>query len=304
MPQKKNIMSGLPNAARIEDYFMGKTAATYDRVKRQYMIWESITQRVLQQAGLQKGMHCLEFGSGAGSVMRLMGRIVGNEGSVTGIDSDLELGNYAVDILNGQGITQYDFIHGSIEEFKTMPGGPYDFIFARFLLTRVENPEEALRKLFHSLKPGGVLLIQDYDFNTFHFSEPVRDIDVHFRELMMDALKSSGKDPVMGIRLSDYFKKALGKEADQTDASGVISTATEAISMMCSVYENMLPLLKKFGLADDDNFTSFCELTDAILPEVKEVTAFWPLLGSAWIRRMITPGYFKEAIIHERFGEL
>jgi ubiquinone/menaquinone biosynthesis C-methylase UbiE len=209
-----------------------------------------------------------------------------------------------VDILNRQGTAQYNFVGGAIEDFETMPGAPYDFIFARFLLTRVEEPEVALRKLFYSLKPGGVLLIQDYDFNTFHFSEPVRDIDIHFRELMIDTLKSSGKDPVMGIRLSDYFKKALGKEADQSDASGVISSAAEAISMMRSVYENMLPLLKKFDLADEDNFESFCDLTNVIFPEVKEVTAFWPLLGSAWIRRMITPNYFKEAIIHERFGEL
>jgi len=294
-------MSVLVNAAGIDEYIMGKTAATYDRLNRQNSIWESITQRILLQAGLQKGMRCLELGSGTGSIMRLMGNIVGNEGSVTGFDTDGELGTYAVDLLNSRGNVKYYFEQGSIEDFDVLPGSPYDFIFARFLLTRVEQPEDALRKMFNSLKPGGVLLLQDYDFSTFHFSEPVKDLDSYFRDLMIDALKRSGKDPVMGIKLSDYFKKALGKEADQTDASGVISTAAEALAMMRSVYENMLPLFKKLDLADEDSYTSFCELADAILPDIKETTAFWPLLGSAWMRRMITPGYFKNVVVHERY---
>ncbi len=297
-------MSLLVREAGVDEYIMGRTAATYDRLNRQDRIWEPITKRIMLQAGLQKGMRCLVVGSGAGSAMRLIGGITGSEGSVTGFDTDRELGNYAVDILNSRGTGQYYFEHGDIEETDSLPGSPYDFVYARFLLTRLGQTEEVMRKMFHSLKPGGILLLQDYDFSTLHFSESVKDIDVHFRELMIDALKGIGRDPVVGIRLSEYFKKALGKDADQTDASGVISPAAEALKMMRSVYETMMPVMKKLDMADEDNFISFCELADTILPEVKEVTAFWPLLGSAWIRRMITPDFFKEVIIHERYKNL
>lgn len=106
------------NATVTDEYILGRTAREYERLNRQSKVWEPITLRVLSQAGLKKGMHCLDVGCGTGAVMRLIGDVAGGEGSVTGFDMDESLGNYSVKMLNENGNSHYFFIPGNIEEIE------------------------------------------------------------------------------------------------------------------------------------------------------------------------------------------
>ncbi len=267
------------------EYIMGRTAAEYERLNRQAKIWEPITRRILMEAGLQKGMRCLDVGCGTGAVMKLMGNITGKEGTVTGFDADESLGNYAVDILNKDGDMQYSFEQGNIEESDVLPGIAYDFVYSRFFLLHLYKPEIAIKKMYDALKPGGILLLQDYDFSTLHFSKPVNEVDGYFRQLMLDTFSGIGKDPLIGIRLSYYINKAIGKEADATDASSVITPAATTIAMMRSVLENMLPAMKKLGVANENDLVRFVKSCEEFLLQEKDVSALWPLLGSAWVTK-------------------
>jgi ubiquinone/menaquinone biosynthesis C-methylase UbiE len=67
---------------------MGRTSQEYQRLIRQAGVWGPATARVLGQAGVGPGMHCLDVGSGPGEVMRLLAELVGPSGQVTGLDSD------------------------------------------------------------------------------------------------------------------------------------------------------------------------------------------------------------------------
>ena len=42
----------------------------------------------LERTGIRAGWRCLELGAGAGSIMKWMGSVVGNSGSVVGVDKN------------------------------------------------------------------------------------------------------------------------------------------------------------------------------------------------------------------------
>ena len=284
-----------------KEYILGRTQSEYQRLNVQSKVWENTTSRMLIDAGLQRGMHCLDAGCGTGAVSELIGKVVGKTGSVRGFDLDEGLGNYSYNILNSKGTSNYFFERGNIDEIEKFEGAPFDFIYCRFLLIHLTNPIEAIKKMYKALKPGGTLLLQDYDFSTLHFSDDALQIDQYFRELLMNAFTMMNKDPRIGIRLGELIERATEKKAVGQESSGIITSAKDAISMMRSAFENMLPVLKKMELVNEEEINWFNKETVRVAAEFPYVTSFWPVLGSAWIKKIIDPAYFKENIIHKRF---
>ena len=56
---------------------------------------EEATRQTLTRAGISTGQRCLDVGCGTGSVMRIMGEMVGPVGLVLGLDVDERIGNTA-----------------------------------------------------------------------------------------------------------------------------------------------------------------------------------------------------------------
>ena len=107
---------------------------------------------MLEQLAPQKGDKVLDIGSGSGWTTALLCYIVGEEGSVTGLDR--------VDALVGQGrenLSQFNFDSlcriESAGEKLGMPGEKFDRILVS--ASADEIPEE----LFSQLKIGGILVI-------------------------------------------------------------------------------------------------------------------------------------------------
>jgi ubiquinone/menaquinone biosynthesis C-methylase UbiE len=79
------------------DELMGRTPEEYQRLRRQAKVWEPATMRVLREAGLRKGMSCLDVGCGPGEVMRLMGELVGHIGEPDGTDNPLTISHRSLE---------------------------------------------------------------------------------------------------------------------------------------------------------------------------------------------------------------
>src|SRR4029453_9150934 len=67
------------------DYVLGHSEAELQRLEEQARFFGDLTALVFREAGLRKGMHVLDIGSGAGDVALLAGRFVGSRGSVLGV---------------------------------------------------------------------------------------------------------------------------------------------------------------------------------------------------------------------------
>jgi ubiquinone/menaquinone biosynthesis C-methylase UbiE len=71
-----------------EGYVLGNQDSEIARLEIQATLFEPLTRQTLLNAGLKKGMRCIDIGCGSGSVTRLMANMVGKTGRVVGIDID------------------------------------------------------------------------------------------------------------------------------------------------------------------------------------------------------------------------
>lgn len=149
-------------------YLMGRTSAEYQRLRTQAVAWEPSTIRALESIGLSEGMNCLDAGSGPGEVMRLLGKRVGPTGHVTGVDVDATIGEESLNMLKATVGNQFSFQVLDLETATDFPKALYDLVYARLTIIHMKDPVVALRRLWHVVKPGGFLLIQDYEMSYTH----------------------------------------------------------------------------------------------------------------------------------------
>jgi len=115
---------------------------------------------------LEKGMLVLDVGCGTGSISNDIANIVGNSGSVVGID------NTAIFIESGKKTykeTQnLELIHTDLFDFETTE--KFDLITSARTLQWLSNPKDALFKMKSLLKPNGSISILDYNHNSLEWN--------------------------------------------------------------------------------------------------------------------------------------
>lgn len=111
------------------------------------------SEAVFPSLPVQKGDVVLDVGCGFGDTAIKLARIVGDEGSVVGIDCCDAFLDYARQDAKTQGIKNIRFERGDAE--IALPKNEYDFVFARFGTMFFSNPVAAMRNMRLALKPGG-----------------------------------------------------------------------------------------------------------------------------------------------------
>ncbi|WP_067541379.1 class I SAM-dependent methyltransferase [Nocardia crassostreae] len=104
---------------------------------------------VLRTLGIRPEWRCWDIGSGAGHIANWM--------SATGASV------LATDLHTGR-IRVPDTVDVAVHDVRTDPlPGRFDLIHARLLFMRLPEPERVVARLVPALKPGGVLMISDWD---------------------------------------------------------------------------------------------------------------------------------------------
>ena len=161
------------------------------------VMWPS-TLNLLQRAGLRVGMRCLDIGCGGGDVSCELARFVAPSGSVVGMDiDDVKIG-IAREEAAALDIPNLEFRACNLSE--TEPEAEFDFVYARFLLTHLTDPDAMLAKIRSALFPGGTLVVADIDFRGY-FSYPESPALARYVALYTEAVKRRGGDPNIGPRL-------------------------------------------------------------------------------------------------------
>lgn len=108
---------------------------------------------------LQTGMHVLDVGCGTGAITKDIANAVGKTGKVIGID------NTETFITSGRethaAVPNMELRH--VDLFDYEPDQPFDLIVSARVLQWLNNPKEALTKMYSLLKPGGIVSILDYN---------------------------------------------------------------------------------------------------------------------------------------------
>src|SRR5690606_19284255 len=105
-------------------------------------------------AGIKPGDDVLDLGSGAGNDCFVARPLVGETGSVTGIDFSEEMLIRANKNLQKTGFTNVSFIQGDIESMP-FPDAKFDVVISNCVLNLVPDKQKAFAEIFRVLKPGG-----------------------------------------------------------------------------------------------------------------------------------------------------
>jgi arsenite methyltransferase len=113
-----------------------------------------------QYAGINKGDHVLDLGSGAGNDCFVARTLTGDEGRVTGIDFTDAMIEKANVNLQKTGFSNIQFIKGDIEEMP-LSDNTFDVVISNCVLNLVPDKEKAFNEIYRVLRPGGHFCISD-----------------------------------------------------------------------------------------------------------------------------------------------
>jgi precorrin-6B methylase 2 len=147
----------------------------------------------LERAEIAAGWRCLELGAGAGSIMKWMGGVVGDRGSVIGIDKNANhlrgLSEPPLQIIEG------DFLEVPLDE-------AFDLAHCRYVLIHNRASDAILRKLCNVLKPGGFLVVEEPDFTSAKLlSHNADDAQQRLNNAVCRMFEQMGLDPAYGLGL-------------------------------------------------------------------------------------------------------
>ena len=119
-------------------------------------VWDPISHVSLREAAVQPGWRCLEVGGGGGSIVRWLCNAVGPEGEVVTVDLDTRFLT-AIEAPNLE-VIEADIVTDGL------PAGPFDFVHTRAVLMHIPARDRLLPELVSRLRPGGKLLLEEFDF--------------------------------------------------------------------------------------------------------------------------------------------
>lgn len=191
---------------KLESYIIRGGMEGRERLRLVARMMRPLTLPLLQRAGLQPGMSCLDAGCGGGEVSLELARAVGPEGCVLGVDLDevkLEAGRAEAAIA---GLSNVEFLAADVVA-AALPRPGFDLAYARFLLTHLREPGQALCRLADLLAPGGLLVVEDIDYRG-HFIHPPSAAFAAYVDLYRRTAQARGGDHDIGPRLPGLLEEA------------------------------------------------------------------------------------------------
>jgi ubiquinone/menaquinone biosynthesis C-methylase UbiE len=117
---------------------------------------------IVSALGIAPGMAVADVGAGTGLFTRLFAAKVGKAGRVFAVDiSSRFLDHIAADAKTA-GHTQITIVH-STQVSSNLPRDSVDLAFLCDVYHHLENPEKTLSSIHQALRPGGKLVVIDFD---------------------------------------------------------------------------------------------------------------------------------------------
>lgn len=125
---------------------------------------EVFTQRenVIRALSLRPGMAVADVGAGTGFYTRLFADKVGKEGAVYAVDISASFLKHIAEESKKQGQSQVKTVLGA-QDTTNLPKASVDLVFICDTYHHFEKPGVVLASIHQALKPGGMLVVIDFD---------------------------------------------------------------------------------------------------------------------------------------------
>jgi SAM-dependent methyltransferase len=126
---------------------------------------------------LEQGERVLDLGAGAGTDSLVAARMVGPEGSVTGVDMTPEMLARARLAADELGVTNVQFVEAEAESLP-FPDASFDVVISNGVIDLIPDKDAVFAELGRVLEPGGRIQIADVTIQNPVSEEGRRDIDL------------------------------------------------------------------------------------------------------------------------------
>ncbi|HEY9305740.1 MAG TPA: methyltransferase domain-containing protein [Mycobacterium sp.] len=204
-------------------------------------LWDPGSQRLLDGLGLGSGWRCLEVGAGGGS---LVGWMAARGASVLAIDIDTRF----VESLAG------DAVEVRQVDLRTdeLPQGEFDLVHARLVLEHLTERRQILDRLAAALRPGGWMVIEDYDWTGFGFE----DDDPRFQRVanaIIAFMQQAGFEPRYGRRLVSEMAAAGLADVRGEGRALIIDSRATGFDFFRLSFESVRDAVVDAGLLSPDD---------------------------------------------------
>ena len=198
-------MAGKADDGRAHEYELGHSDRELKRLRLQAQLVDPITRQFFHDAGLERGMRVLDVGSGGGDTALLAAELVGDGGEVLGVDTSPVAVAAAQDRTKALGKRNISFRQGDPAAVEI--AGKFDAVVGRYVLMFNPDPAAMLRSLARRLRPGGVIVFHETDWNGVR-SAPLVPIYDQCHDWIVRTFKKLGTNPYMGHHLHAAFVRA------------------------------------------------------------------------------------------------
>ncbi len=212
----KTMQANGVQAAQAAEYVFDNVSknagAQYRELSR---VYDKNTIRHIEQRGIDKGWSCLEVGGGGGSIASWLCARVGVRGRVLATDLDPRF----LQELS------YENLEVRRHDIRTegLPKGEFDLARVRLVLIHLPDREVALRRIIDALKPGGWIVVEEFDALTFLPDPAVSpgEVNMRVRQAFVETLTARGVDLHCGRLLAHELK-----------ANGLVQIGVEATASL------------------------------------------------------------------------
>jgi ubiquinone/menaquinone biosynthesis C-methylase UbiE len=131
---------------------------TGQRFRSLEALYDPRTERFLEATGVGSGWQCLEVGAGSGSIATWLAERVGPSGHVLVTDIDARY----LETLTASARPNVEVRNHDVGT-DPLPDAAFDLVHARLVLIHVPQREAALARMVRALKPGGWIVVEDFD---------------------------------------------------------------------------------------------------------------------------------------------
>ena len=199
-------------------------------------LWDPGSQALLDELGIGPGWKCLEVGAGGGSMVEWM---AGRGAHVTAVDIDTRY----VEHLASDSIT----VRRMDLREDALPPAEFDLVHSRLVLEHLADRKQILDRLVTTLKPGGWMVMEDYDWTNYGFEDGSRAFS-EIGDAILDFMTAAGFERDYGRRVVSDMEAAGLTEIRGEGRARLIAPTSPGFDFFRLSFESLRGAIVKAGL--------------------------------------------------------